>query len=104
MTTDRYTLQRERLAKKYDKLEGLKALYAEWEKNLHPTDPYMRDLKQRIRKTEMQLKNMRHEDRHIWRMVGRPPVLSPRITELPAQRTVPSFSVSFSTTSGPARG
>ena len=59
MTTDRYTLQRERLAKKYDKLEGLKALYAEWEKNLHPTDSYMRNLKQRIRKTEMQLKNMR---------------------------------------------
>ena len=40
MMTDRYTLQRERLAKKYDKLEGLKALCAEWEKNLHPTDPY----------------------------------------------------------------
>ena len=59
MTTDRHTIHSERLVKKYEKLEGLKALYAEWEKKLHPTDPYMRNLKQRIRKTEMQLKNMR---------------------------------------------
>jgi hypothetical protein len=59
MPTDRYTIHKERLAKKYDKLEGLKALYAEWEKKLHPTDPCMRNLRQRIYKTEMQLKNMR---------------------------------------------
>jgi hypothetical protein len=51
-------MHRERLAKKYDKLEGLKALYAEWGKKLHPTDPYMRDLKQRICQAEVQLKNM----------------------------------------------
>ena len=59
MAIDHYTTRQERLAKNYGKLEGLKALYAEWEKKLHPTDPYMRNLKQRIRKTEMQLKNMR---------------------------------------------
>jgi len=59
MATDHYTTRQERLAKNYGKLEGLKALYAEWEKKLHPTDPYMRDLKQRIYKTEMQLKHMR---------------------------------------------
>ena len=59
MPRDPYTIHKERLAKKYDKLEGLKALYAEWEKKLRPTDPYMRNLRQRIYKTEMQLKNMR---------------------------------------------
>ena len=41
MATDHYTTRQERLAKNYGKLEGLKALYAEWEKKLHPTDPYM---------------------------------------------------------------
>ena len=59
MATDRYTIHKERLVKKYGKLEGLKALYAEWEKKLHPTDPYMRNLRQRIYKTELQLQNMR---------------------------------------------
>jgi len=59
MAIDHYTTRQERLAKNYGKLEGLKALYAEWEKKLHPTDPYMRSLRQRIYKTEMQLKHMR---------------------------------------------
>jgi len=58
MAIDHYTTRQERLAKNYGKLEGLKALYAEWEKKLHPTDLYMRNLKQRIHKTEVQLKNM----------------------------------------------
>jgi hypothetical protein len=44
---------------KAETLDGLRALYREWELVLHPSDQYMRHLKQRIHKTETELKNMR---------------------------------------------
>jgi hypothetical protein len=52
-------IHKDRLAAKYEKLEGLRALYAEWEPHLPEFDEYMRHLRERIRKCECQLKNMR---------------------------------------------
>jgi len=49
-----------KLGAKKDQLDGLKALYKEWEEfGTDEFDPYMLHLKRRIRVTENQLRNMR---------------------------------------------
>ena len=60
--TERDRKHKDNILAKSETLDGLRALYQEWELVLHPGDPYMRHLKQRIRKTESQLRNMGHED------------------------------------------
>jgi hypothetical protein len=60
--TERDRKHKDNILVKAETLDGLRALYQEWKLVLHPSDPYMRRLKQRIRKTESQLRNMGHED------------------------------------------
>jgi hypothetical protein len=57
VTRDKF--HRERVAQKYETLEGLKALYAAWEQKLEVDDEYMKHLRDRIHKCETQLNNMR---------------------------------------------
>ncbi len=52
-------MHRERIAKKHDTLEGLKALYASWETKLEHDDEYLKHLRERIHRCEIQLTNMR---------------------------------------------
>jgi len=56
--TDRDRKHKDNILVKAETLDGLRALYQEWELVRHPSDPYMRHLKQRLRRTESQLRNM----------------------------------------------
>jgi hypothetical protein len=56
--TERDRKHKDNVLAKAETLDGLRAVYQEWELVLHPSDPYMRHLKQRIHKTEAQLRNM----------------------------------------------
>ena len=59
-STSRYNMHKVKLGAKKDQLDGLKALYKEWEEfGTDEFDPYMLHLKRRIRVTENQLRNMR---------------------------------------------
>ena len=57
--TERDRKHKDNKLAKAETLDGLRALYQGWELVLHPSDPYMRHLKQRIHKTKAQLRNMR---------------------------------------------
>ena len=50
---------RENVIRKYQRIEGLKDLIKAWEPLLHPSDPYLKHLSERLRKEEVQFANMR---------------------------------------------
>jgi hypothetical protein len=56
--TERDRKHKDNMLAKAETLDGLRALYREWELVLRPSDPYMRHLKQRIHKTQTLLRNM----------------------------------------------
>ena len=57
--TERDCKHKHNILAKAETLDGLRALYQEWALVLHPSDPYMRHLKERIHKIQTLLKNMR---------------------------------------------
>jgi hypothetical protein len=49
---------KERIAKKTERLDGLKALKAEWELTCEPDDPYLKELESKIHAAQRQLEHM----------------------------------------------